>query len=197
MNMMRWGYVEIAAAFGLCLCLSHLTASAEPAYVSVVRKYVETTVKPMVNVAIVRKAIEAQNTKFGKISDMDIQVLDNTYRSEVLAGGWQMVRQLLNKPVSRYLKSKQDDSQGAIVEFFVTDRHGLNVGQGTITSDYWQGDEDKFLKTFGRQSDDIFIDRAERDEQTQLLETQASFVIKDENGQPIGIATVTIAIDAL
>lgn len=108
-----------------------------------------------------------------------------------------MVRQLLNKPVSRYLKSKQDDSQGAIVEFFVTDRHGLNVGQGTITSDYWQGDEDKFLKTFGRQSDDIFIDRAERDEQTQLLETQASFVINDENGQPIGIATVTIAIDAL
>jgi len=197
MNMMRWGYVEIAAAFGLCLCLSPLTASAEPAYVSVVRKYVETTVKPMVNVAIVRKAIEAQNTKFGKISDMDIQVLDNTYRSEVLAGGWQMVRQLLNKPVSRYLKSKQDDSQGAIVEFFVTDRHGLNVGQGTITSDYWQGDEDKFLKTFGRQSDDIFIDRAERDEQTQLLETQASFVTKDENGQPIGIATVTIAIDAL
>ncbi len=195
--MMRWGYVEIAAAFGLCLCLSPLTASAEPAYVSVVRKYVETTVKPMVNVAIVRKAIEAQNTKFGKISDMDIQVLDNTYRSEVLAGGWQMVRQLLNKPVSRYLKSKQDDSQGAIVEFFVTDRHGLNVGQGTITSDYWQGDEDKFLKTFGRQSDDIFIDRAERDEQTQLLETQASFVTKDENGQPIGIATVTIAIDAL
>ncbi len=195
--MMRWGYVEIAAAFGLCLCLSPLTASAEPAYVSVVRKYVETTVKPMVNVAIVRKAIEAQNTKFSKISDMDIQVLDNTYRSEVLAGGWQMVRQLLNKPVSRYLKSKQDDSQGAIVEFFVTDRHGLNVGQGTITSDYWQGDEDKFLKTFGRRSDDIFIDRAERDEQTQLLETQASFVIKDENGQPIGIATVTIAIDAL
>ena len=58
--MMRWGYVEIAAAFGLCLCLSHLTASAEPAYVSVVRKYVETTVKPMVNVAIVKKAIEAQ-----------------------------------------------------------------------------------------------------------------------------------------
>ncbi|WP_208248110.1 PDC sensor domain-containing protein [Rhizobium sp. T1470] len=195
--MMRWGYVGTVVAFGLSLCLSPLAAWAEPAYVSVVREYVETVVKPMVNAAIVRKAIEEQNTKFGNVSDMDIQVLDNTYRSEIQAGGWQMVRHLLAKPVSRYLKSKQDDSQGAIIEFFVTDRHGLNVGQGTMTTDYWQGDEDKFLKTFARQSDEIFIDRAERDEQTQVLETQASFVIKDENGKPIGVATVTIAIDAL
>ncbi|MBZ9790508.1 hypothetical protein K9B32_10285 [Rhizobium sp. 3T7] len=195
--MMRWGYVGTVAAFGLGLCLSPLAASAEPAYVSVVREYVETVVKPMVNTPIVRKAIEDQNAKFGNISDANIQLLDNTYRSEVQSGGWQMVRRLLNKPVSRYLKSKQDDSQGTIIEFFVTDRHGLNVGQGTMTTDYWQGDEDKFLKTFAGHSDEIFIDRAERDEQTQLLETQASFVIKDENGQPIGIATVTIAIDAL
>ncbi|MDQ0561493.1 hypothetical protein QO004_003287 [Rhizobium mesoamericanum] len=195
--MMLWRYVGTVAAFGLNLCLSPLAASAEPAYVSVVRDYVETVVKPMVNTPIVRKAIEDQNAKFGNITDGNIQVLDNTYRSEAQSGGWEMVRRLLNKPVSRYLKTKQDDSQGIIVEFFVTDRHGLNVGQGTMTADYWQGDEDKFMKTFAKQSDEIFIDRAERNEQTQLLEAQASFVIKDENGQPIGIAAVTVAIDAM
>jgi hypothetical protein len=195
--MMRWGYVGAVAAFWFSLCLPPTTVWAEPAYVSVVREYVETVVKPMVNTPIVRKAIEDQNAKFGNISDANIQVLDNTYRAEVQSGGWEMVRRLLNKPVSRYLKTKQDDSQGVIIEFFVTDRHGLNVGQGTMTTDFWQGDEDKFLKTLARQSDEIFIDRAERDEQTQLLETQASFVIKDENGKAIGIATVTIAIDAL
>ena len=65
--MMRWGYVEIAAAFGLCLCLSHLTASAEPAYVSVVRKYVETTVKPMVNVAIVRRQHGSCHNKTSRV----------------------------------------------------------------------------------------------------------------------------------
>jgi hypothetical protein len=53
-----------------------------------------------------------------------------------------------------------------------------------VTNDYWQGDESKFLKTFGRNSDDIFIDRAERDDATQLLQTQASFVIRDEGGMP-------------
>jgi hypothetical protein len=164
---------------------------------SVVREYVEKLVRPMVYKPIVRSAIKAQNAKFGDVSSSDIQVLDNTYRTEIKTGQWQMVSRLLNSPVSRYLKSKQNDSQGTIVEIFVTDRNGLNVGQSVATNDYWQGDESKFLKTFGRDSDDIFIDRAERDDATQLLETQASFVIRDEGGNAIGTATVTIAIDAL
>ncbi len=195
--MQRWRFIGLIAAFGLCLNTHPRAASAEPAYMSVVREYVEKLVRPMVYKPIVRSAIKAQNAKFGDVSSSDIQVLDNTYRTEIKTGQWQMVSRLLNSPVSRYLKSKQNDSQGTIVEIFVTDRNGLNVGQSVATYDYWQGDESKFLKTFGRDSDDIFIDRAERDDATQLLETQASFVIRDEGGNAIGTATVTIAIDAL
>ena len=151
----------------------------------------------MINKPNVLAAIKAQNRKFGDISPMDIQVLDNSYRSEIKSGQWQMVTRLLNNPVSRYLKAKQDDSQGTIVEIFVTDRNGLNVAQSVPTNDYWQGDENKFLKTFARDSDEVFIDRASRDDATQLLETQASFTVRDERGEAIGSATVTIAIDAL
>jgi hypothetical protein len=195
--MQRRRFIGLIAAFGLCLNSYPHAASAEPAYMSVVREYVEKLVKPMVNKTVVRSAIKAQNAKFGDIGSADIQVLDNTYRAEIKSGQWQMVSKLLSSPVSRYLKSRQDDSQGTIVEIFVTDRHGLNVGQSTATNDYWQGDENKFQRTFGRNTDDIFIDRADRDDATQLLETQASFTIRDEGGSPIGIATVTIVIDAL
>ncbi len=196
--MASWGRIRTAAAFGLVACLfSHTPAGAEPAYISVVREYVEALVRPMVEDSIVVKAIEEQNTKFGDVSEMDMRVLDETYRAEVAQGDFQMVKVLMAKPVSHYLKSKQDDSQGTILEFFVTDNHGLNVGQSIVTTDYWQGDEDKFLQTFGRGTRDIYISRAERDESTQLLETQASFVVTDGAGKPIGMATVTIAIDAL
>ncbi len=164
---------------------------------SVVREYVDSLVRPMIAKPMIRAAIKEQNAKFSDVSSMDIQVLDNTYRSEIKSGQWQMVSRLLNNPVSRYLKSEQDDSQGTIVEIFVTDRHGLNVGQSTVTNDYWQGDESKFLRTFGRNTDEIFIDRADRDDATQLLQTQASFIVRDEGGEAIGTATVTIAIDAL
>jgi hypothetical protein len=197
--MTRRGHVGIIAAFALSVALfcSPSSTRADSAYVAVVRDYVEKHVRPMVEVPIVLHAVEEQNLKFRDVSEMDIRVLDETYRSEVGSGDLHMIKALLGKSVSLYLKSKQDDSQGTIVEFFVTDCHGMNVGQSTETTDYWQGDEDKFLKTFALGSNDIFIDKAERDESTQLLETQASFTLKNEAGKPIGIATVTIAIDAL
>ncbi|MBP2446205.1 hypothetical protein JOH51_003644 [Rhizobium leguminosarum] len=119
---------------------------------------------------LVLKAIAEQNAQFGDVSEMDMRVLDETYRSEVDQHHLQMVKLLLDKSVSQYLKTRQDASQGAIVEFFVTDSHGLNVGQSTITTDYWQGDEEKYLRTFANGSREIFIDRAERNESTQMLQ---------------------------
>lgn len=190
--------MRTSMAVGLAACLFSLApARAEPAYIPLVRDYVETQVRPMVETPLVLKAIAEQNAQFRDVSEMDMRVLDETYRSEVDQHHLQMVKLLLDKSVSHYLKTRQDASQGAIVEFFVTDSHGLNVGQSTITTDYWQGDEEKYLRTFANGSREIFIDRAERNESTQMLETQASFVVMDDEDRPIGVAIVTIAIDAL
>ncbi|MBX5158826.1 MULTISPECIES: hypothetical protein [unclassified Rhizobium] len=196
--MARWVHIGAAVTLGLASFLFPPTlARAEPAYIPLVRDYVETRIRPMVETPLVLKAIAEQNAQFGNVSEMDMRVLDEIYRSEVDQHHLQMVKLLLDKSVSHYLKTRQDASQGAIVEFFVTDSHGLNVGQSTITADYWQGDEEKYLRTFANGSREIFIDRAERNESTQMLETQASFVVMDEEDRPIGVATVTIAIDAL
>ncbi|KPH04929.1 hypothetical protein CO657_07175 [Rhizobium acidisoli] len=196
--MARWVHVGAGVTVGLAACLFlQAPARAEPAYIPLVRDYVETRIRPMVEAPLVLKAIAEQNAEFGDVSEIDMRVLDETYRSEVDRHHLQMVQLLLDKSVSTYLKTRQDASQGAIVEFFVTDSHGLNVGQSTITADYWQGDEEKYLRTFADGSREIFIDRAERNQSTQMLETQASFVVIDEEDKPIGVATVTIAIDAL
>ena len=196
--MARWGHIGAVVTVGLATFLFPLApVRAEPAYIPLVRDYVEKQVRPMVETPLVLKAIAEQNAKFGNVSEMDMRVLDETYRSEVDQHQLHMVTLLLDKSVSNYLKTRQDASQGAIVEFFVTDSHGLNVGQSIITADYWQGDEEKYLRTFADGSREIFIDRAERNQSTQMLETQASFVVIDEEDKAIGVATVTIAIDAL
>ncbi|MFA1677052.1 hypothetical protein ACDY97_31150 [Rhizobium mongolense] len=192
------GWVRAVVASGLAIpSLLPVPAFAEPAYVAVVREYVDTVVRPMVSTPMVLAAIREQNAKFSDVSSTDIQVLDSTYRSEVETGALQMVSAVLSTPVSRYLKEKQDASQGVIVEFFITDRNGLNVGESRVTTDFWQADENKYLQTFARDSDETFVDRAERDETTQILEAQASFTIRDEAGAAIGIATVTVALDAM
>lgn len=193
--MARWGHLGAILSVGLVACV--FPARAEPAYVPLVRDYVEQRIRPLVETPLVLSAIAEQNAKFVNVSEMDMRVLDEAYRSEIGQDHLQMVKLLLDKSVSHYLKARQDASQGAIVEFFVTDAHGLNVGQSIITADYWQGDEEKYLKTFANGSREIFIDRAERNESTQMLETQASFVVLDEADRPIGVAIVTIAIDAL
>ena len=192
-----WVIAVVASGLSILPASVPSSALAEPAYVSVVREYVDAVVRPMVKNPVVMKAIKDQNIKFGDVSKTDIQVLDSTYRAEVETGRFEMIAALTAKPVSRYLKAKQDGSQGIIIEFFVTDKNGLNVGESRPTVDYWQGDENKYLKTFARDSDEVFIDRAERDDVTQILETQASFTIRDETGKAIGIATVTIALDAI
>jgi hypothetical protein len=197
MRYRGWVIAVVASGLSILPTAVFSPALAEPAYISVVREYVDKVVRPMVKDPVVMKAIKDQNIKFGDVSKTDIEVLDSTYRAEIETGQYQMLTNLSAKPVSRYLKAEQDNSQGIIIEFFVTDKNGLNVGESRPTVDYWQGDENKYLRTFASDSDEIFIDRAERDDVTQILETQASFTIRDENGAAIGIATVTIALDAI
>ncbi|MBY5698959.1 hypothetical protein [Rhizobium leguminosarum] len=196
--MARWGHSGTVVTVWLAACLFPLTpVRAEPAYIPLVRDYVEKRIRPIVETPLVLKSIAEQNAEFGDVSEMDMRVLDETYRSEINQHHLQMVKLLLDKSLSHYLKAKQDASQGAIIEFFITDSHGLNVGQSSITADYWQGDEEKYLRTFANGSREIFIDRAERNESSHNLETQASFVVMDKENRPIGVAIVTIAIDAL
>jgi hypothetical protein len=78
------------------------------------------------------------------------------------------------------------------------DAKGLNVGQSDVTSDYWQGDEAKWQKTYGAGSGVVFVDGVEEDESTQALQSQASVTISDpETGEPIGAITVGINLDML
>lgn len=97
---------------------------SEPAYIPLVRDYVEKRIRPIVETPLVLKAIAEQNTKFGNVSEMDMRVLDETYRSEVKQHHLQMVKLLLDKSVSHYLREKQDASQGAILEFLSRTRMG-------------------------------------------------------------------------
>jgi hypothetical protein len=74
----------------------------------------------------------------------------------------------------------------------------LNVAQATMTSDYWQGDEDKFTKSFGVGPDAIDISDVEQDESTQVFESQVSITVTDPaTGTPIGSITAGIDVGKL
>jgi hypothetical protein len=181
----------------LLISLGTTAAHAQEAHVGPVSDYIKQNVATWINDPVLIAAIKEQNVKNAGLSDAEIDALDKKWRAEVEAADKPMVNATLGNAVSTFLKAKQSASNGAIAEVFVMDAKGLNVGQSDVTSDYWQGDEAKFKKSFGVGKDTLFVDEVEKDESTQTLQSQASMTIVDESGKPIGAITVGVNLEAL
>lgn len=143
-------------------------------------------------------AIIAQNGQTGAYDAAKVDELDKQWRAEVDAADKPLINATLGTDASKFLASAQADSAGLFTEIFATDAKGLNVAQSTITSDYWQGDEDKFTKSFGAGADAVFLGEIEQDESTQTYQSQVSITITDPaTGAPIGSITAGVDLSAL
>lgn len=142
--------------------------------------------------------IKAQNTKTRDMPEAEIIKLDNQWREEVDASSQPLIKEVLNSPLSAYLKQVKVDSQGLFTEIFVMDARGMNVGQSDVTSDYWQGDEAKWQQTFPEGPQAIHVSDIDLDESTQQFQSQLSVSIVDPaSGSVIGAITVGINLDEL
>ena len=143
-------------------------------------------------------AINAQNAASGAYDQAKIDALDTQWRAEVDASAKPLIDATLGNAASAYLKSVQDESVGKYTEIFAMDAKGLNVAQSTLTSDYWQGDEDKFTASYGAGADAIHVGEIEQDESTQVFQSQVSVPITDPvTGALIGAITVGVDVSML
>jgi hypothetical protein len=173
------------------------TGGGQSAYVAAVTDYVKADVQPWIDDPDLIAAIKSQNANFAGFNQADIDRYDREWRIEADNGGGPLIAEILSRRLSHRLKARQNESQGLISEIIVMDNHGLNVGLSAPTSDFWQGDEDKFTRTFSARSHSWFVGPPERDESTQMTEVQASMAIRDSKGIFIGAITIGIRLDAL
>lgn len=166
---------------------------AEPA----IRSYHASHLSSLASEPILVAAITAQNAMTASYSQAEIDALDLKWRAEVgtdsaLIGG------VLEGPAADFLRDRLGESGGTITEIFVMDARGLNVAASDVTSDYWQGDEEKFSETFPRGPGVLHISDVEFDESTQTFQSQVSFAILDpETQQTVGAITVGLNAEAL
>jgi len=140
------------------------------------------------------EAVMAQNATTAAYDQAEIDALDLQWRAEVDAASRPLIEAVLANAASRRLAELAEASAGQFTEIFATDARGLNVAQSSITSDYWQGDEEKFTETFPKGADAVFLSEVEEDESTQTFQSQVSLVIVDPaTGAPIG--TLTVGVD--
>lgn len=183
----------------LVLCALLLAASSVQAndFAPQMKEHFATKVSSWLNTPTVITAVKAQNQRNMSLTDNDINSLDQQWRAGVGGGDTALIDKTLNNELSAYLKQIETEAGGLYTEIFVMDNKGLNVGQSSMTSDYWQGDEDKFKQTYSLGAGAIFVDEVEEDESTQMFQSQMSATIVDENGNPIGAITIGINVDEL
>ena len=131
------------------------------------------------------------------LSQDQIDALDKQWRAEREMDDQPLITSVLANPLSSYLTRIQARSLGVLSEIFVMDQNGLNAGQSSITSDYWQGDEAKFQKTYGAGAGAVFLDEPELNEDTKSWRSQLNFTVHDADGAPIGHATVEVNLTEL
>ncbi len=163
-----------------------------------IRKLVDSQVKGWISDPALIDAIKAQNSIHAGLSQADIDALDKKWRAETGASAKPMIDELLTRDASKKLIDYRNGGEGLFTEIFAMDNKGLNVAQSDATSDYWQGDEAKWKKTFLAGPDGLFIDEVEFDESTQTYQAQVSVSIADpDSGEAIGAITVGVNVELL
>ncbi|MDQ0320527.1 glycerol-3-phosphate dehydrogenase [Pararhizobium capsulatum DSM 1112] len=189
----------------LAACLSGLMAGLIPTssvandlHIAAVKAYIDENVISWIHDPRIVEALKNSNAYHQYLTPKDIDRLDGQWRTEFRAKSKPLISSILNNALSMMLRDKQAKADGIVTELMVMDAKGLAIGESDMTSDYWQGDELKWQNTYLAGPNITFVDRAEKDDSTQMLQAQASMTISDpETGQPIGAITVGVNLDAL
>lgn len=188
----------LVAAGMATIAVSQAPALASDDHEAAIRNDVIPQVRSWLADAKVISAVNNQNARYASLSQGDIDRLDKQWRAETSSNSRDLIDGVLSNSLSGYLGGIKNDAAGLYTEIFVMDNKGLNVGQSDVTSDYWQGDEDKWKKTFLAGADAVFIDDVEFDESTQTFQAQLSLPVVDPvTGETIGAATVGVNVEML
>jgi hypothetical protein len=191
---MKFGTLTVGA---IALAAIAFTAQANE-FEGPLKQLAQNEIRAMVSNPAVVDAVKAQNAKNAALDEGKIKELDQTWRAETSAAAKPMITAVLGNSLSGYLKSQKEAGQGLYTEIFVMDNKGLNVGQSDVTSDYWQGDEAKWQKTYQVGADAVHISDVEQDESTQTFQSQVSVPVVDPaSKEVIGAVTVGVNVEML
>jgi len=183
---------KVTIAVFLCLALTYyVSVSAEQKTPPQISRLADTTLAKLGVDSVIVKAVKTENAK-GKTLQ-EIQEMDKKWRAT--PGVADFMQALMESECGQHLRRLQQTTP-YYAEIFVMDNQGANVCMTNKTSDYWQGDEDKFLKTYKGSTGAVHIGDIEFDDSAQSNLVQVSVPVQD-GGSAIGAMTIGIDIDKM
>ncbi|MEW6204509.1 MAG: hypothetical protein AB1516_04215 [Pseudomonadota bacterium] len=137
------------------------------------------------------EAIKASNAR--QLSKAQVMELDEKWIK--LNGRLPEAEQIKNTRVSALLVLEMN-KQSYFKEAILTGNQGETVAMNVVTSDYWQGDEEKFTAIFDTnlpsRKPDSHISRARWDDSTKAMIAQVSVPVYDGENM---VGTLTVGVD--
>ena len=141
---------------------------------------------------VVIDAVLAQNAK--KTSLDQIKKLDQEWINSKPDAPFKI--ELQNTPVGELIKLHVQTKPDIFNEIFLTDNQGANVTAYPATTDYWQGDEEKFTKSYNAGNGVVFVAQPTFDKSTSTHAIQISVPVIHE-AKTIGILIAGIRFSHL
>jgi hypothetical protein len=134
---------------------------------------------------------QAQNAKAASLDDIKKRDAEWMAKTGVDAG----MKELMENAAAKEM-AKIESSQPFYFELFLIDNKGANVAMTNKTSDYWQGDEDKFTQSFKDGTGAVFVGEAKFDDSAKAYLIQVSVPVVSE-GKTIGVLVIGVNLDEL
>ena len=142
---------------------------------------------------VVLRSVSAANTANRETM---AEILERDRRWRATAGGEDpLLTPYLKNDCADLLRSARLEHK-RFLELFVADARGCIVAASNRTSDYWQGDEDKWTRCFRGGDGRLFVDEINYDDSTQSYVVQVSVPVQGKDGATIGVLTSSVQAHA-
>lgn len=139
--------------------------------------------------------VKEANAEYAGITLAEILQLDQRWRAA--EGIDEFIKPFLTNEVARALLEFQEDYPG-FSEIFLTDAHGLNVGQTNKTTDFYQADEDWWIGAYNAGQGKVSHGLIEFDESARAEAISVYLPVVDpETNEILGVAKAVVSIAAI
>ncbi|MEN0037892.1 MAG: transporter substrate-binding domain-containing protein [Cellvibrio sp.] len=140
--------------------------------------------------------LKERNQKSRRFTAQDIAERDKKWTQAFLRDDFSYSIKLVDQEMSAQLREIKKQSMDTITEIIVTDARGLNVAISDMTSDYWQGDEEKFTEVFAKPANTMHFGDINYDESTKRFQIHLSVPIySEEKFEPLGVMVFGVDVE--
>lgn len=137
---------------------------------------------------------ESNATTKGRDADQT-QELDQQWRAQVGTSKTSLIDPIFTNDASEFLRRQAELSSGHITEISLIDANGFNAGISSLTTDYFQGDEDQFNEVFPKGTGAVWISDVDFDESSQSYQVDVAMAITDPGTNKV-LGTMTVSLNA-